>query len=106
MESIEQRKLERSLLVAETLRRGVEFERDDREAKRVLGQALEALEEDVRKKVLALNEVYEQGVNARSTQLLVLRSTIEKLDGTLESMRKNLGAEIAKVDADLGRKEA
>ncbi len=103
LESIEKRKRIRALMIAEKLRRGVEIEGELRQAAKDRDARLEAVEAKARQELAAISEAFQDLAGQRAIELNVRENEIAKLDSSLVQLRKQLDAELGKLDPDLAR---
>lgn len=103
LESIEKRKRIRALMIAERLRRGVEIEGELRQAAKDRDARLEAVEAKARQELAAISEAFQDLSGQRAIELNVRENEIAKLESSLVQLRKQLDAELGKLDPDLAR---
>jgi SMC interacting uncharacterized protein involved in chromosome segregation len=103
LEMIELRKHVRIRLVADKNRRGVEIEGEMRQAAKDRDARLDAVEAKARDQLAAISEAFQDLERERASELNIRDLEIAKLDKSLEQLRKQLNAELAKVDEDLAK---
>lgn len=103
LELIEQRKLERVRLVAEKLSRGLEFDRQGAEDLGGLKQTIAAFQDECAKKIEEAQAQYGTRKSQREWEITARQNEIDKLDLALVNLRKQLDAELGKLDPDLAR---
>lgn len=100
IEAIHQRRELRATLVAVKLRRSVEIENELRQAAKDRDARLEAVEAKAREDLAAIAGAFEDLGQERAGELNVRDLEISKLDTSLEQLRKQLDAELGKLDPD------
>ncbi len=100
IEAIEQRRQEKARLVSEKLRRNVEVERANREGAEILDGEINKLEAELQLRMDELKATYRDGVVQRGRELVVRQQQIDKLDVSLDQLRKQLDAELGKLDPE------
>jgi hypothetical protein len=103
LEMIELRKHVRIRLVADKNRRGVEIQSEMRQAAKDRDARLDAVEAKAREQLAAISEAFQDLERERASELNIRDLEIAKLDKSLEQLRKQLQAELAKVDEDLAK---
>lgn len=104
IESMDLRRQERIRLVAQLNSREVEVERENREAQKHANDSYVALAEEYQRREATIKADFENGMSARKVDLDFKRSNIAKLDTTLANFRKQLDAELLKLDPERGVK--
>lgn len=100
IESMDLRRQERARLVAALKSREVEVANEDRAAFKRLDDAVAALNEEYQRRLSTLHADHDGSVDARAYDLRVHQQQIEKLDTSLAQLRKQLDAELGKLDPE------
>jgi hypothetical protein len=106
LEMIELRKRVRARWVAEKNSRALQIETELRQAMKDRDARLEAVEAKAREDLAAISAAFESLGQERAAELNLRDLEITKVDKSLDQLRKQLQAELAKVDEDLARKGA
>lgn len=98
IESMDLRRQERARLVAALKSREVEVENEDRASEKRMGNHLAALKEEYERRVEMEMRDCAGSTGARHGDLSARKGQIEKLDASLAQLRKQLDAELGKLD--------
>lgn len=98
VEAMDIRRQERARLVAEMKSREVEVENQNREAKAHREASIKQLDEEYDRRRAVLESDYTAGLRVRANDLSIRKAIIEKIDVALANFRKQLDAELGKLD--------
>jgi len=102
IESMDLRRQDRTRQIAALKSREVEVERENREAAKHANDSLLTLAEEYQRREATIKADLEHGTQARQADLRFKAAQIEKLDATLANFRKQLDAELLKLDPERG----
>lgn len=100
IEQIEQRRQEKAKLVAQKKSREVEVQREDAQSLKRRDDTIDQITAECGMRINEQNNHHQRGVEGRAADLDHRAWQISKIDASLEQLRKQLDAELGKLDPE------